>query len=258
VVSDEAGPTVLGFTKEVRGEESCGWVFKKEHLRLSEVPVILKRLNQDKQVSDCEAGRKPHAFFLPHGSKILVSSYVQLCGDGLDSYVDDFNKMVKELWSITGDIGVELLPVCPVIFPNLDKVGGNLICGLRDWINWTADTTGRPELRYLAETGGHEVKEDEQAEVIIYQPQCTTLKSQPKGCSELSNRGNMIQVSKGEPREVRVCPAALSKDVTLKMNSEKQVRVTAVNRKGARLLKVFHLRVSIASPPLWRASRGRL
>jgi len=84
VIGDEATPTVVGYTKGVDEEHGCGWVLKKEHLRLGEVAGMLRRLNEDKKESDWEFGRRPHDFFLPNGSKILVGSYTHLRREGLD------------------------------------------------------------------------------------------------------------------------------------------------------------------------------
>jgi hypothetical protein len=78
IVGDEAVPTVVGYTSNGGDGTSCAWVFKKEHLALSEVAGILKRINNDKRESDRQSGKREHDFFLPSGSKILVGSYVHL------------------------------------------------------------------------------------------------------------------------------------------------------------------------------------
>ena len=39
----------IGFTKVIEEGQGCGWVFKKEQLRLGEVAGILRRINLDKQ-----------------------------------------------------------------------------------------------------------------------------------------------------------------------------------------------------------------
>ena len=106
VVGDEAVPSGVGFTKGKEEEQGCAWVFKREHLRLGEVAGVLKRLNAAKQESDREGGRRPHEFFLPNGSKILVGSYSHLRKEGLDGYVEDFSQMVKDVWGVTGDTGI--------------------------------------------------------------------------------------------------------------------------------------------------------
>ncbi len=48
VMGDEAVPMGVGFTKGVEEEQGCGWVFKKEHLRLGEVAGILRRIKKVK------------------------------------------------------------------------------------------------------------------------------------------------------------------------------------------------------------------
>jgi hypothetical protein len=74
VIGDEAVPIFCGHTRKGEEEPSCTWVFKKEHLALQEVAGILGRLNKDKQEYDRQQNRRPHEFFIPNGSKILVGS----------------------------------------------------------------------------------------------------------------------------------------------------------------------------------------
>ena len=75
-----------------------------------------------------------HDFFLPNGSKVLVGSYANLRRDGLEGYVSDFNNMVKDYWSLMGDIGVEILPYVPVIYKGIDRTGVTLLGGTgRRW-----------------------------------------------------------------------------------------------------------------------------
>ena len=96
----------------------CCWVFKKEHLALQEVVGVLKRLDEEKREWDKDCGRRPHDLFIPSGSKILVGSYVQLRREGLEGYISDFNNMVKDIWTFTKDIGVEV----PVVQCRTDKL----------------------------------------------------------------------------------------------------------------------------------------
>jgi hypothetical protein len=116
VIRDDSIPSVVGHTR--KGEEGgCAWVFKKEMLRLEEVPDILRKLDQEKKGWDLEGKRRPHEFFVPNGSKILVGSYAHLRRVGLEAYIEAFNTMVREVFRVTGDIGVEVLPVVPVHCP---------------------------------------------------------------------------------------------------------------------------------------------
>ena len=141
------------------GEESCAWILKKEHLGLDEVGKMLRVVNEEKKDYDRSRGRRMHEFFLPAGSKILVASYVHLRREGLDGYVADFNNMVRDVWGVSGDNGVEVLPVCPVVHAGIDERGGELIFGLQDWIKWIAEVGGRRAVGNLAETGGREWEE---------------------------------------------------------------------------------------------------
>jgi hypothetical protein len=119
---------------------------------LQEVAGILGRLNRDKQEYDRQQNRRSHEFFIPNGSKILVGSYVHLRKEGLEGYIADFKNMVKEVWKVTGDTGIEVLPIVPVVFEGLDEVGSTLISALKDWIKWVSEQKGRNSIRALAET----------------------------------------------------------------------------------------------------------
>ncbi len=217
VVGDESTPMGVGFTKEGKGEQGCAWIFKKEHLQLGEVAGILRRINQDKQEQDREQGKRPHEFFIPNGSKILVSSYTHLRKEGLDGYIGDFCNMVKDVWAVTGDCGIEVLPVVPVVFEGLDSEGGKLLSGLKDWIEWIGKESGREAVRHLAGTGGREIGGEEGR--IFYKPQMVVLKSKVKERKEWAMRGNMVSVIRGERREVVVREAKPSKELVRLVNS---------------------------------------
>ncbi len=40
--------------------------------------------------------------------------------------------MVRERRDVTGDCGVEVLPVAPVVFEGLDRVGKELVTGIKE------------------------------------------------------------------------------------------------------------------------------
>jgi hypothetical protein len=133
---------VVGHTR--KGEEGgCAWVFKKEMLRLEEVPDILRKLDQEKKGWDLEGKRCPHEFFVPNGSKILVGSYAHLRRVGLEAYIEALNTMVREVFRVTGDIGVEVLPVVPVVFEVMDRLGREFLTGLAHWVDWIGQVKGR-------------------------------------------------------------------------------------------------------------------
>jgi hypothetical protein len=50
----------------------------------------------------------------------------------------DINGMVSDVMSITGDIGIEVVPCVPVIFDGLDDIGRELLGGVREWLCWIA------------------------------------------------------------------------------------------------------------------------
>ena len=84
----------------------------------------MKRLNEEKKEWDRECGRRAHDFFLPNGSKVLVGSYTNLRREGLEGYISEFNNMVKDIWGLMGDIGVEVLPFVPVVYEGIDSMRG--------------------------------------------------------------------------------------------------------------------------------------
>jgi len=256
IIGDEATPMGVGYTKGPEEETGCCWVFKKEHLRLSEVPGILRRLNQEKVESDREAGRNPHQFFLPNGSKVLVGSFVNLRKEGLEGYVEEFASMVRDIWKVTGDVGIEVLPFVPVVFDNLDVEGGMLLSGVRNWIRWLSDVTGSVELRKLSETGGREEAIEEEPTTVFYKPVGVVLRSQVKESKELGNRGNMVSVVKSERRELKLRRALPAKEIMrLTNNGETRElgRRRGRKRRGGEVLGTgCPWRVSMPLPRRWR------
>jgi hypothetical protein len=192
VVGDESVPTVVGYTPEGM-ENSCAWVLKKEHLGLDEVPV-------------------------PNRSKILVCSYVHLRRAGLEGYVNDFNDMVKSMMSVTGDCGIEVLPVVPVVFEKLDQVGKELISGLSEWIGWISEKSGRAEIAELRNTGGVE-SEERETKTLIWKPSFLVMHRRQKGVKTLAVRGNTLTMLRGERIERELCGALPAREIKRMMGS---------------------------------------
>ncbi len=99
---------------------------------------MLRGINEEKKGVRSSKGKTVHDFFLPPGSKILVCSYVNLRREGMDGYIMEFNNIVRVVYGVTGDVGVEMLPVCPVVFEGLDMKGGgaDLSAAELDWMGW--------------------------------------------------------------------------------------------------------------------------
>ena len=223
IMGDEATPSVVGFTKEGEGSACC-WVFKKEHMALQEVAQILRKLNTEKKEWDRSCGRRTHEFFIPNGSKIIVGSYTHLRREGLEGYISDFNNMVKDVWAVTGDVGIEVLPYVPVVYPGIDEMGGELLAGVQDWVEWIGHQKGRESISELAGTGGAEYKWSDMSR-IIYRPAFMSLTSKDcKDSAERSwkNKGNRLDWVRGERKEVSVRHLAPSRELG-KMLSEKGV-----------------------------------
>ncbi len=101
---------------------------------LDEVSGILRKINLDKRADDRSKGKREHEFFIPNRSKILVASYVHLRKEGIEGYISDFNTMIKNIGGLTGNTGIEVLPVVPVVREGLDQVGRELIGMVREWV----------------------------------------------------------------------------------------------------------------------------
>jgi hypothetical protein len=100
--------------------------------------------------------------------------------EGLEGYVADFNNMVREVFRVTGDTGIEVVPIIPVCFEGLDKKGKELLGGLRMWINWIGEKSERKEFSELAGTAGWE-KEGEEGCNVIWKPTFVIMQSRNGG-----------------------------------------------------------------------------
>ncbi len=133
--------------------------------------------------------------------------------EGLEGYVEDFASMVREIWNVTGDIGIEVLPVVPVVFNGLDEEGGRLLSGVKEWIRWMGRESGRVELVHLSETAGREEGE-QSGEAVFLKPVGMLLRSQRKESMELGSRGNVLTALKGERMELHLKEALPSKEIS--------------------------------------------
>jgi hypothetical protein len=231
VIGDEAAPTVVGHTEKGSSECMCAWIFKKEHLGLTEVAGILKKINDEKRAFDKQRGKREHEFFIPAGNKIMVTSYVHLRREGLEGYMADFNGMVREVMSITGDIGIEVVPCVPVIFAEMDDTGRELLGGVREWLCWIAEKSGREEFVKLSETGEREAEEwrgDEK--VMFWRPSFMLMHGRQNGMDVLLTRGNTLTLIRGDRRETVFKKALPAKEIgrmkgsTIESEEEKNER----------------------------------
>ena len=220
IVGDEATPSAVGYSR--RGDQiACCWIFKKEHLGLNEVTGILKRLNEEKKEWDRECGRRAHDFFLPNSSKILVGSYTNLRREGLEGYISEFNNMVKDSWALMGDIGVEVLPFVPVVYEGIDSMGGELLGGCKNWIEWISTQKGRESVAELAKTGGLEYSWGRSSR-IIYRPSFISMTNRGwvEGDREWRIKGNRVDYVRGDRKEVIIRHLMPSEEIG-KMMQEK-------------------------------------
>jgi hypothetical protein len=232
VVGDEAVPTVIGYTPVGAEETSCAWVLKKEHLGLDEVPTLLNRINLDKRRADKERGLREHEFFVPNGSKILVVSYMHLRRAGLDGYVSDFDDMVKNMMSVTGDCGIEILPVVLVVYEGLDQVGRELISGLQEWIKWVGEKSGRNRIVELAGTGGRE-HDNVVTMTQIWKPSFLMMHEKQQGVKKLGTRGNTLTMLRGERVEWKLDGALPAREIKIMMAQGKGDDETEQDRRAS-------------------------
>jgi hypothetical protein len=120
--------------------------------------------------------------------------------------------MVKEVWKVTGDTGIEVLPVVPVVFEGIDEVGATLISALKDWIKWLAEQKGRNSIRALAEAGSREY-DTEMTATFVYKPSFNSMMGKGGNATEWKNTGNVVSYVRGDRREVKVAGACPSREI---------------------------------------------
>ncbi len=207
IVGDESIPSTVGYTGSDRNGgkgDSCSWILKVEHLGLEEVSGVLKKINLDKKAADRASGKKEHDFFLANGSKILIASYVHLRKEGLESYIQDFNAMVKSVYGVVGKAEVEVLPVVPVLREGVDEVGRELVFMLREWVDWIGKVSGRDSVRKLSGTGGR-VSDQGDGNTFIWKPSF-----QMKVKDARMPLGKLVE---GERTETVAHPAGLTNEI---------------------------------------------
>ena len=73
-----------------------------------------------------------------------------------------------------------MLPIVPVVYEGLDEKGGELLAGVKNWVEWVVEEKGRESIRELALTGGAETVWRESSSVI-YRPCFASMTSKEKG-----------------------------------------------------------------------------
>jgi hypothetical protein len=71
--------------------------------------------------------------------------------------MSDFNTMTKNVAGVTGNAGIEVLPV---VREDVDQVGRELIGMVKEWVDWIGRESGRESVRKLSATGGCESEKD--------------------------------------------------------------------------------------------------
>jgi hypothetical protein len=219
VIGDGSVPSVVGYTIEGK-EECCSWVIKKELLSLDEVPVILRKLNQEKKEWDRMNKRKEHEYFLQEGSKVIVVSYAQLRRDGIEGYIQEFNNMLRECNREIVEYGIEILPAVPTIGAGIDELGRIMIAGIQDWIEWIADTTGRREIKELAKSGGMDKKQNQEG-WIQYKPSFVKTEVRKDERSRVGKR--TLEMIRGERREIKVSVPTEPEEIGRIMENRRKV-----------------------------------
>ncbi len=97
-----------------------------------------------------------------------MGSYVHLRRKGLEGYISNFNSMVRNVGGVTGNAGIEVLPIFPVVREGLDKVGRELISMVREWIEWISESGGRVSMAKLSVTCGRD--QEKEGGTFIWKP----------------------------------------------------------------------------------------
>jgi hypothetical protein len=63
---------------------------------------------------------------------------------------------VKNVGGLTGNTGIEVLPVVPVVRKGMDQVGRELIGMIHEWVDWIGEKSGRVSVRKLSGMSGRE------------------------------------------------------------------------------------------------------
>jgi hypothetical protein len=113
---------------------------------------------------------------------------------------------------VTGDCGIEVLPVAPVVFEGLDDTGKALIQGVRKWIKWAGEKSGREEICALSETGGRETEDDEE-QTVIWRVTFMIAHGRQAGTNVLRERGNTLTLLREGRVEWKLKKAGLAREI---------------------------------------------
>jgi hypothetical protein len=80
-------------------------------------------------------------------------SYAHLRKELLAGYMADFNSMVRDIHPVTVDTRIVVLPVVPICFEGLDRVGRDLIRAVKLWVKWIGEKSGCKEVVMWLEYG---------------------------------------------------------------------------------------------------------
>jgi hypothetical protein len=87
-----------------------------------------------------------------------------------------------------------------------------LIFGVREWIKWIGEKTGRDEVGELSETGGRET-DDGVGMTVIWRPAFMAAHGKQSGLSVLKDRGNTLTLVRDGRVEWTLKQAGLAKEI---------------------------------------------
>ncbi len=102
--------------------------------------------------------------------------------------------------------------MAPVVYEGLDEAGKILNAGVREWIKWIGEKSGRGEIGELSETGGVEYEEGRE-ERVIWKPSFMLAHGQKAGLNVLQNRGNTLTLIRDVRVEWELKGAGLAKEI---------------------------------------------
>jgi hypothetical protein len=159
--------------------------------------------------------------------------------------------------TITGDIGIEVVPCVPVIFADVDEIGRELLGGVREWLRWISEKSGREEFVKLSETGGREEEEWRGNErVMFWRPSFMLLHGRQSGMDVLLSRGNTLTLIRGDRREIvfkKVLPAKeIGRMTGTSAESEEEKRKGVSSATGSPLRVNLHSQRQLGTSARWQ------
>ncbi len=136
--------------------------------------------------------------------------------EGIEGYISDFNTMIKNIGGLTGNMGIEVLPVVLVVREGMDQVGRALIGMVREWVEWVGKQSGRESVCKLSGTSGRECETGTGTETVFQWKPTILMRTNDGG-----KVGDRLTTLTGERTETRICAADKPRELERMKNNGK-------------------------------------